>query len=61
MIRAEGNDRPRHDDYVYDYDCSEREHALAVWIHTQHYSHRGGDLVPTKPRLPNQAVPGWQT
>lgn len=55
-FRAEGNDWPRHHDYA-----SEQEHALGVWIHTQRYKHRRGDLDPEKAKLLNQAVPGWQT
>ena len=53
--RDEGNDWPRHK------DCdSEREHTLGVWIHTQRYKHRRGELDPVKFRLLDEAVPGWQ-
>ncbi|WP_223987926.1 helicase associated domain-containing protein [Arthrobacter sp. NicSoilB8] len=53
--REEGNDWPRHK------DCeSEREHALGVWIHTQRYKHRRGELDPVKVKLLGDAVPGWQ-
>jgi hypothetical protein len=55
-FRAEGNDWPRHHDYA-----SEREHTLGVWIHTQRYKHRRGDLDPARTKLLDQAFPGWQT
>ncbi|MFE4230114.1 helicase associated domain-containing protein [Arthrobacter sp. NPDC056886] len=55
-FRHEGNDWPRHK------DCdSEREHTLGVWIHTQRYKHRRGELDPVKARLLDDTVPGWQT
>ncbi|PVZ61236.1 helicase associated domain-containing protein [Arthrobacter sp. H-02-3] len=54
--REEGNDWPRH----HDYD-SEREHSLGVWIHTQRYKHRRGELDPVKAKLLDDTVPGWQT
>lgn len=54
-FRHEGNDWPRHK------DCnSEREHTLGVWIHTQRYKRRRGDLDPAKVKLLDAAVPGWQ-
>jgi hypothetical protein len=40
-FRQEGNDWPRH----HDHD-SEREHTLGVWIHTQRYKRRRGQLDP---------------
>ncbi|MET3952850.1 helicase associated domain-containing protein [Arthrobacter sp. UYEF36] len=55
-FRAEGNDWPRHHHYA-----SEREHTLGVWIHTQRYKHRRGDLDPEKVKLLNTTIPGWQT
>ncbi|WP_226761958.1 helicase associated domain-containing protein [Arthrobacter sp. SO3] len=54
-FRAGGNDWPRHHDYA-----SEQEHTLGVWIHTQRYKHRRGDLAPEKASLLDAAVPGWQ-
>jgi hypothetical protein len=54
-FRLEGNDWPRH----HDYD-SEREHSLGVWIHSQRYKRRRGDLDPVKVKLLDDAVPGWQ-
>jgi hypothetical protein len=55
-FRAEGNDWPRHRHYA-----SEREHSLGVWIHTQRYKHRRGELAPEKVKLLDDSVPGWQT
>jgi hypothetical protein len=55
-FRKEGNDWPRH----HDYD-SEHEHTLGVWIHTQRYKRRRGELDRAKIKLLNAAVPGWQT
>ena len=40
---------------------SEREHTLGVWIHTQRYKRRRGELDPVKVKLLDDAVPGWQT
>jgi hypothetical protein len=54
-FRAEGNDWPRHHHYA-----SEREHTLGVWIHTQRYKHRRGELDPVKFTILDAAVPGWQ-
>ncbi|MCB5275498.1 hypothetical protein BJG92_03049 [Arthrobacter sp. SO5] len=54
-FRAGGNDWPRHHDYA-----SEQEHTLGVWIHTQRYKHRRGDLDPEKAALLDAAAPGWQ-
>ncbi|MET1087867.1 MAG: helicase associated domain-containing protein, partial [Arthrobacter sp.] len=45
-FHAEGNDWPRHRHYA-----SEREHSLGVWVHTQRYQHRGGELDAEKVRL----------
>jgi hypothetical protein len=55
-LRKEGNDWPRH----HDYD-SEYEHTLGVWIHTQRYKRRRGELDPVKTKLLDDSVPGWQT
>jgi hypothetical protein len=54
-FRQEGHDWPRHHDYA-----SEREHALGVWIHTQRYKHRRGELDPARIKLLNETVPGWR-
>ncbi|SFU10953.1 helicase associated domain-containing protein [Arthrobacter sp. ov118] len=55
-FRAGGNDWPRHR-----HCASAREHTLGVWIHTQRYKHRRGELDPAKIKLLGDAVPGWQT
>ncbi|WP_223980363.1 helicase associated domain-containing protein [Arthrobacter sp. NicSoilB8] len=56
VYREEGNDWPRHK------DCdSEHEHTLGVWLHTQRYTHRRGELDPPKVKLIDDAVSGWQT
>ncbi|MDP9983118.1 hypothetical protein J2W14_002531 [Pseudarthrobacter oxydans] len=55
-FRHVGSNWPRH------MDCdSEREHTLGVWIHTQRYKNRRGELDPGKVKLLDDAVPGWQT
>ena len=54
-FREEGNDWPRHRK-----TDSDREHTLGVWIHTQRYTHRRGELDPVKLKLLDDAVPGWQ-
>jgi hypothetical protein len=53
--REEGNDWPRHRK-----TDSELEHTLGVWIHTQRYKRRRGDLDPVKVKLLDDAVPGWR-
>ena len=53
--RHEGNDWPRHKEWD-----SEREHILGVWIHTQRYKQRRGELDPVKVKLLDASVPGWQ-
>ncbi|MET0994391.1 MAG: hypothetical protein ABWY20_10030 [Mycobacterium sp.] len=32
-----------------------------MWIHTQRYKNRRGELDPAKVKLLDDAVPGWQT
>ena len=54
-FRAEGHDWPRHQGYD-----SEREHILGVWIHTQRYKRRRGELDPAKAKMLDETVPGWQ-
>lgn len=54
-FRQEGHDWPRHH-----HSGSEREHALGVWIHTQRYKRRRGQLDPVRLKLLDGAVPGWQ-
>jgi hypothetical protein len=55
-FRQKGHDWPRHHDYE-----SEQEHTLGVWLHTQRYKRRRGDLDPGKAKLLDDAVPGWRT
>lgn len=55
-FRAQGNDWPRHHHYI-----SERERTLGVWIHTQRYEHRRGNLEDARITLLDDTVPGWQT
>ena len=54
-FRHDGYDWPRHHHYE-----SEREHALGVWIHTQRYKNRRGELDPAKIKLLDDALPGWK-
>jgi hypothetical protein len=52
--RATGKDWPRHKSADTD-----TEHDLGVWLHTQRYKLRRGDLNPTKKKDLDAAVPGW--
>ncbi|MDR6508102.1 helicase associated domain-containing protein [Arthrobacter oryzae] len=52
--RAAGQDWPRHKNTVTD-----TEHDLGVWLHTQRYKLRRGELDPAKETALNAAVPGW--
>ena len=54
--REEGNNWPRHGKAD-----SEREHTLGVWIHTQRYKNRRGELDAVKLKLLDDTVHGWQT
>jgi hypothetical protein len=49
--RASGQDWPRHKATVTD-----QEHELGIWLHTQRFKHRRGELDPAK-----AAAPGWRT
>ena len=53
--REEGNDWPSHRK-----SGSERERTLGVWLHTQRYKRRRGELDPMKVKLLDDTVPGWQ-
>jgi hypothetical protein len=53
-FRLEGNDWPRH------HGSSDPEHALGVWIHTQRYKQRRGELDLVKIKLLDEALPGWR-
>ncbi|MFF1385740.1 helicase associated domain-containing protein [Arthrobacter sp. NPDC058288] len=52
--RAAGHDWPRHKATV-----TGEEHELGVWLHTQRYKARRGDLDPAKKTALDTAVPGW--
>ncbi|WP_374102037.1 helicase associated domain-containing protein [Arthrobacter sp. ISL-5] len=54
--RAAGNDWPRHKASVIG-----EEHELGVWLHTQRYKARRGQLDPQKAEALDAAVPGWRT
>jgi hypothetical protein len=54
-FRQEGNDWPRHHHYE-----SEREHSLGVWIHSQRYKRRRGELDPVKGSL-HEFTNTWNT
>lgn len=53
--RAAGNDWPRHKAFV-----TGEEHELGVWLHTQRYKARRGELDPQKAEALDTAVPGWR-
>lgn len=52
--RAAGQDWPRHKKSLTD-----TEHELGVWLHTQRYKARRGELDPAKKTALDTAVPGW--
>ena len=54
--RAEGHDWARHKSFV-----TGEEHELGVWLHTQRYKARRGELAPQKAEALDAAVPGWRT
>lgn len=53
--RAAGWDWPRHKATV-----TGEEHELGVWLHTQRYRLRRGELGPAKAQALDAAVPGWR-
>lgn len=53
---AAGNDWPRHKAFI-----TGEEHLLGVWLHTQRYKARRGELDPQKAEALDAAVPGWRT
>lgn len=53
--RAAGGDWPRHKATV-----TGEEHELGVWLHTQRYKLRRGELDPAKVQELDDAVPGWR-
>jgi hypothetical protein len=54
--RAAGQDWPRHKATV-----AGEEHDLGVWLHTQRYKHRRGELEPAKALAMDESVPGWRS
>jgi hypothetical protein len=54
--RAAGNDWPRHKTVI-----TGEEHELGVWLHSQRFKQRRGQLVVAKTAALDSAVPGWRT
>jgi hypothetical protein len=54
--RASGQDWPRHKATV-----TGQEHELGVWLHTQRFRQRRGELDPAKADVLDAAAPGWRT
>jgi hypothetical protein len=54
--RASGQDWPRHKATVTD-----QEHELGIWLHTQRFKHRRGELDPANAAALDAAAPGWRT
>lgn len=54
--RASGQDWPRHKATV-----TGVEHELGVWLHTQRFRQRRGELDPAKANALDTAAPGWRT
>lgn len=54
--RESGHDWPRHKT-----TSGGREHELGVWIHTQRYKERRGELDPAKVASLDARVPGWRS
>lgn len=54
--RAAGHDWPRHKATV-----PGEEHELGVWLHTQRYKLRRGELEPAKEQAMDESLPGWRT
>jgi hypothetical protein len=53
--RASGKDWPRHKK-----TASEDEHTLGIWLHTQRYKLRRGELPPSKTEILDSDLPGWR-
>jgi hypothetical protein len=51
--RAAGNDWPRHKAVI-----TGQEHELGIWLHSQRFKHRRGDLKAGKAAALDAAVPG---
>lgn len=54
--RASGQDWPRHKATI-----EGLEHELGVWLHTQRYKARRGELTPTKVAALDATLPGWES
>ncbi|MDP9890810.1 helicase associated domain-containing protein [Pseudarthrobacter enclensis] len=54
--RGSGQDWPRHKATI-----EGLEHELGVWLHTQRYKARRGELAPAKKAALNARVPGWRS
>jgi hypothetical protein len=53
--RDAGNDWHRHKAFI-----TNEEHELGVWLHTQRYKQRRGELDAEKASALDQTVPGWR-
>jgi hypothetical protein len=53
---ASGQDWPRHKATV-----AGQEHELGVWLHTQRFRQRRGELASAKVQALDAATPGWRT
>lgn len=56
QYRAAGKDWPRHKAVV-----ASEEHELGVWLHTQRYKHRRGELNRVKVEALDASLPGWRS
>lgn len=54
--RAAGHDWPRHKA-----PASGEEHELGVWLHSQRYKLRNGQMSPQKTDVLDSNAPGWRT
>lgn len=54
--RASGQDWPRHKSNIED-----PEHEVGVWLHTQRYKARRGELDPAKAAALDTRLPGWRS
>ena len=55
QVTERGNDWPRHKAII-----TGEEHELGVWLHTQRYKQRRGELDAKKAAALDKAVPGWR-
>lgn len=53
--RAAGNDWPRHKAVI-----TGQEHELGVWLHSQRFKQRRGQLDPAKTAALDEGAPGWR-